>query len=192
MPEIVQALDLPVVVCPLRTSAALARSLGVAAYLRKPVTREDIRAALRRLPGPIQDALVVDDEPDMVRLLAKMLLAEVRRCHVRRAHSGREAVPMLAEKRPDVVLLDLLMPGSDGYTVLEHMRSDPVLRDVPVVVVSARGVDGDALRARVLEIRRPTGLSVGELMLCVRRDLDVLLSGGTDGTGPAYPGAPVG
>lgn len=177
--------DLPVFACSLRTVRSLGRDLGVADYLVKPVTREQLRAALQRVAGTARSVLVVDDDPDMVRLISRMVRAESRRCRVRGAVGGAAGLDEMRRHPPDLVLLDLLMPGVDGYAVLEAMRADETLREIPVVVVSARGVEESPVTADALTITRPGGLPVGDLVGCLRASLDALSA--LPGRAPARP-----
>ncbi len=79
--------------------------------------------------------LIVDDEPVNLSMLAHLLRPLYK---VRAASSGESALRAAAsEPRPDLVLLDVSMPGMDGYTVLERLQADPLTRDVPVVFVTA-------------------------------------------------------
>ncbi|MBI2939525.1 MAG: response regulator, partial [Chloroflexi bacterium] len=168
--------SLPTLSCALRTRREIAQDLRVAGYLAKPVTREQVRTALRQLGRPINRLLIVDDDPEMVSLLARMSRSLFRRCQVHRAHGGEECLRLMRESRPDVVLLDLIMPDVDGYTVLEAMRDDASLTDIPVVVVSAKRPGDDAVVIRHFEVSRDSGLSVAELMDCVKGCLDGLLT----------------
>ena len=79
--------------------------------------------------------LVVDDVPRNRRILRDRL--ENRGCAVIEAGGGEEALTKIRDERPDVVFLDIIMPGMDGYAVLESLRSDDELRDIPIIVVSA-------------------------------------------------------
>src|SRR3954463_9875854 len=79
--------------------------------------------------------LVVDDDPINRRLLARALDALGHA--VLTAANGREALAVIRDDEPDVVLLDIVMPEMDGVAVLEHIKADPALRDVPVIMVSA-------------------------------------------------------
>ena len=80
--------------------------------------------------------LVVDDEPD-VRLLARLVLTTGGH-EVLEAASGEEALASLATgPRPDAVLLDIRMPGIDGWEVLRRLRADPDLEALPVVIFTA-------------------------------------------------------
>lgn len=80
--------------------------------------------------------LFVDDDP-ILREFARVNL-ESPRTHVDVAAGGEEALRNLSVQRYDLVLLDLEMPGMDGFAVLERMRDDPALRDTPVVVQTGR------------------------------------------------------
>lgn len=98
-------------------------------------------------------ALIVEDERANARLLALL----VQRCGIRTetAHDGREAIAMMRAHRPDLVLLDMIMPIMRGEDVLKAMRADADLRDVPVIVISTLdefAVDG---AREVPRIRKP-------------------------------------
>jgi two-component system phosphate regulon response regulator PhoB len=85
--------------------------------------------------------LVVEDERDIAALVAFHLTKEGYR--VRTADSGQEALGAMAADRPDLVLLDLMLPGFSGYEVLQEMRRRPDFADVPVVVLTARRDEAD-------------------------------------------------
>src|SRR5262245_35657603 len=85
--------------------------------------------------GPERHILVVDDEPSL-RLLVCMFL-ESEGYVVETAASGDEALRVLHDRRPDVLLLDLMMPGMDGWEVLRACRAQVDLADLPVIVMSA-------------------------------------------------------
>jgi CheY-like chemotaxis protein len=86
-------------------------------------------------PQRYDDVLVVEDDPGF-RAIAHSALAPLAE-RVTDACSGAEALRLLAERRPDLVMLDVNIPEPDGRDVLDRMRSDPGLRDVPVVVVTS-------------------------------------------------------
>jgi class 3 adenylate cyclase/DNA-binding CsgD family transcriptional regulator len=88
--------------------------------------------------------LVVDDTPANVKLLEAVLLP--RGYEVLSAGSGEEALDMVAKERPDLVLLDLLMPGMNGHEVCRRLRGDPTTAALPVVMVTASG-SGEKLQA---------------------------------------------
>ena len=87
--------------------------------------------------------LVVDDDEDNIRIISTMLLA--RGYEVRLARDGRGAVESIRQQRPDLVLLDVMMPGLDGMQVLDAIRADPRLASLPVILVTAKTEDQDLL-----------------------------------------------
>src|SRR5688572_31406032 len=90
-------------------------------------------AATRTAPARI---LVVEDERDIAALVAYHLTKEGYR--VRTAASGMEALEAVGSERPDLVVLDLMLPGHSGYDVLADLRRRPETADVPVLVLTAR------------------------------------------------------
>ena len=81
--------------------------------------------------------LVVDDD-DSVREVTQMSLEIVAGWRVLSADGGQAALDLVRAHRPDAVLLDVMMPGMDGPTTLRHLQADPVTRDIPVVLLTAK------------------------------------------------------
>jgi DNA-binding response OmpR family regulator len=88
--------------------------------------------------------LVVDDEPDVL-LLCRVNL-EFEGYEVIEASDGEEGMRLLREERPDVVLLDVMMPRKDGWQVLEEIKADEDFKDTPVVMLTAKVQDQDQIR----------------------------------------------
>ena len=80
--------------------------------------------------------LLVDDEPDILDILGKKL--EVEGFWVVRASDGNEGLRKTREEKPDLVLLDIMMPNKNGFTMLRELQSDEELRKIPVIMVSAK------------------------------------------------------
>jgi len=165
---------IPTIHCPVRSVRDLAQQLSVSEYLVKPISAKQLVAALGRLHRRLRKILVVDDDPEMVRLLARMLRSLRSRYDVQQAFGGAEALAIIRERRPDVVILDLLMPGVDGYAVLRELRGDAGLKDLPVLVVTAKGLEEEMTVIDKLDVRRAGGLSVGEGMRCLKATLEAL------------------
>ena len=88
--------------------------------------------------------LIVDDEPTNLSILSNLLRPDYQ---VRAANSGESALRAAAsEPRPDLLLLDVMMPGMDGYTVLERLRSNPATADIPVIFLTALAEASDEER----------------------------------------------
>ena len=97
-----------------------------------------------RVAGLRQTVLVVDDDGDSRLLLSELLRVQ---CHVIEASNGIEALAIAArEPRIDLILLDVMMPGMNGYEVLQALRSEPALSSVPVIAVSADAMPHDVAR----------------------------------------------
>jgi len=97
-------------------------------------------------PAPI--VLLVDDEQS-IRTICRVNL-EGDGLAVLEAKSGAEALEQVRSGRPSLVLLDVMMPGVDGWSVAEQLAADPKTRDIPVVFLSARATLEDRIRAQVL------------------------------------------
>lgn len=89
--------------------------------------------------------LIVEDEEFLSRALADNL--ELEGCSVDIARDGEDAMAHIKKNRPDVVLLDLLMPKKDGFFVIEEVKNDPELRSIPIIVLSNLGGDEDIKKA---------------------------------------------
>ncbi len=162
--------------CPMPSGRRVARTLGLVDYLVKPVTREALLESLRAVAPEARTVLIVDDEPQMVRLLDGMLRSADGQYRVIRAYDGAQALDVMRRITPDLVLLDLLMPQVDGLTVLERMREDAGLAAIPVVAVSARGAF-EAISpsaAQTLVLIGDDVLPVSGLLRSVRATLDAL------------------
>ncbi len=147
---------IPVLIVSVSESGLRAFTLGAAEWLRKPLDRSEVAATLRRLVNgrgseePL--VLVADDEPDTADLIRDALRAEGFRVTV--ARDGQEALEALEQRRPDVMLLDIMMPRLSGFEVLEAVGRSPRLRGLPVVILSARSDDSDRQRGLELGARR--------------------------------------
>jgi CheY-like chemotaxis protein len=86
-----------------------------------------------------KNVMVVDDEPNIVLSLKFLITQEGY--EVRTAASGEEALQALADQVPDLVLLDVMMPKPDGYEVCQKIRATPEWKDIPVVMLTAKGRD---------------------------------------------------
>jgi CheY-like chemotaxis protein len=159
--------ETPAIVCSIPEMREAAQSLAASDYLIKPVSQDRLLAALDRLQLKGNTVLVVDDEPEAARLYLRMFSLAGRSYRVLRATDGQQAMRILREQRPDVMLLDLVMPGMDGFSVLEARSEDPTLREIPAVVISARDPAGQPIVASALTATRANGLSIAQLLACI-------------------------
>lgn len=94
---------------------------------------------------PPRTVLIVDDDPSVLAMIGMALEAEG--FAVRRAITGQQALAAIREDRPDVVVLDVMMPGIDGREVTKRLRGDPATSDLPIVICSAMSRDADQWQA---------------------------------------------
>ena len=123
-----------------------ARSSGARIFLRKPIERSALIAVLNRAKSPAQKCvLVVDDDPDALDLAAAMI--EGGGYQIQTATNGREALDAITQRRPDAIILDLMLPEMDGFEVVHRLSLNPDWRSIPVVLLTARDLSHEERRA---------------------------------------------
>jgi signal transduction histidine kinase/CheY-like chemotaxis protein len=129
-----------------------ARTLGAVAWTQTPITRAWLTGALQDAAGageaPV--ALIVDDDP-VARYVARQRLEELG-CVVSEAEGGIEGIARARHERPDVIVLDLVMPDRTGFEVLEALESAAETRDIPVVVLTSKQIDADERRRLAMRV----------------------------------------
>ncbi|HRQ39535.1 MAG TPA: ATP-binding protein [Chloroflexota bacterium] len=151
-PEWVNGLTIPIIECSLPSQAWMADTLGAVACLTKPINFEQLRAEIESL-GAVQQVLVVDDNPGVCQLVERGLAAIQSELAVRVAYDGRAALNAMQQERPDLVILDLIMPQMDGLAVLTTMQDDATLANVPVILLTATNFMEDRLAQVGSQIR---------------------------------------
>jgi CheY-like chemotaxis protein len=144
--------SIPVVIISIVADRGRGMALGAAAVMQKPLSRQDLYSSLLELGlFPLADeralrVLVVDDDPVAVELMAVRILALA--ATVRRAYAGDEAISIARNERPDLIVLDLLMPERNGFDVVEALHEDPLTAHIPILVVTSKDVTAED-RARL-------------------------------------------
>jgi CheY-like chemotaxis protein len=156
----------PIMGCSVSYSLERARALGALGHLVKPVTRADLKQAIQATGSPVRRVLVVDDDPDALRLFSRMLHVCDSTLEVVTASSGEEALHQLRHTPPDLMLLDIVMPGVDGWQVLQLMTQDREMRQVPTFFVSAQDLADQPPLSRFLLVTMDEGLSLSRLLRC--------------------------
>jgi PAS domain S-box-containing protein len=139
---------IPVILVTLLDDQGAGFALGAADYLPKPIDRERLVSTIQKYvpvrPGPV---LLVEDDEAIRELVARTLTKEGFVVEV--ADDGARAIEILQKRVPGLIMLDLMMPGVDGFEVLAWLKESSVHRNVPIVVVTAMDVDA-ASRARLV------------------------------------------
>ncbi|THF62578.1 response regulator [Pseudothauera rhizosphaerae] len=169
--------DVPVVIVSIVADAEKGVSLGAAQVLQKPVSRDELAAALDRIgfrsPSmPTAKVLVIDDDPMVVELLTECLAGIVGT--VLRADGGRDGIELARRERPDLLVLDLLMPDVSGFDVVEALRTDADTAAIPVIVVTSKDLsaaDRDLINGHVTAILEKSAFTRERFAAEVRRAL---------------------
>jgi CheY-like chemotaxis protein len=168
----------PVVIIAALIDSNMALASGAAAVLQKPISRTQLNASLARLgvqPTEFvtRTVLVVDDDPKAVEIVATFL--PVSEYTVVRAYGGAEAITLAERLRPDVILLDLMMPDVTGFAVVEALQQNNATARIPVMIVTSKDIteqDRTALSGgsdMVVEIVEKSAFTRAEFVSGVRR-----------------------
>lgn len=129
--------DIPVIMLTIVSDKNMGYALGASDYLLKPIKRERLITLLEKYrcpPASCQVLIVEDDEP--TRELVRRML-EKAGWQVAEAENGRVALAYLGENRPELILLDLMMPEMDGFQFVNEVRQRPEWAAIPIVIVTA-------------------------------------------------------
>jgi len=164
---------IPVVIASMLDERGAGFALGASEYLVKPIDREALLDALGRCVAPPKGkrtVVVIDDDPLDLELV-EAVLAPVG-WTVLCATGGEEGVELVRRERPSVVLLDLLMPDVNGFEVVERLRADPSVVDVPIVVLTSKEItpaDHERLAGRISFLAQKGTFQPAELIDLVGR-----------------------
>jgi signal transduction histidine kinase/CheY-like chemotaxis protein len=169
-------MHVPVVIISIVADRNKGFALGASAIMQKPMSRQDLADSLSDLgllplpPGRVLTALVIDDDPDASELIAVSLQGLASR--VLRASGGAEGIAAVRQDRPDVIVLDLLMPDVNGFDVVKSLSEQPDTARIPIVVVTAKTVtatDRANLNGFVATVMEKTEFSQSRFVAEVRR-----------------------
>jgi len=138
--------DTPVIMVTVLDEQNLAFSLGATDYLQKPVDWDELHGVMDRFRPQVHEGplLVIDDDADTRERISARLSKEGWR--VTTAENGKAGLAAVAAERPSLILLDLMMPEMDGFAFLDSLRAKPAWGSIPVVVLTAKDVDGNDRR----------------------------------------------
>jgi PAS domain S-box-containing protein len=168
--------DIPIIIISIVENKELGLSLGAADYLIKPIDKLDLLHKLGEYnfstkvkEAPI-NILVVDDNPKDVELLTAIL--EPEGFGVIKAYGGKEGIDLAIEKKPDAIILDLLMPEVNGFEVVQRLKAHPKAKDIPVFIYTVKDItkeDGERLNKYVVSIKEKGKSSKEELLNDIKK-----------------------
>lgn len=134
--------DISVIMCTVSENEELGMALGATDYLAKPIDRDLLASKLSALSKGLHSRhstlhiLAIDDDTKVLELYEATLTAQGYRVHT--ASNGPDGITLAETIEPDIILLDLMMPGMDGFEVAEQLKRQPRTEHIPIIVVSAK------------------------------------------------------
>ncbi|MDW8145596.1 MAG: response regulator [Roseiflexaceae bacterium] len=128
---------IPVALYTIVEQKRLGFQLGASAYLIKPIDEAQLRKTVAQLVRKHAAVVVIDDDPDQLEMISSSL-NRTGSYQVHTACDGARGWEAIVNLRPDLIILDLIMPGIDGFTILKRLESHPHTRHIPVIVLSAK------------------------------------------------------
>ena len=166
--------DIPVVVVSVVGGQEMALELGAIGYVAKPISKRELISTVRAALHTVRGAriLCVDDDPGALEPLARVLTGAGASVTV--VDSGEAALALAGEAPPDAMFVDLGMPTMSGFELVARLRARPALAQVPLIVLTGRGLDGEdraALNGHVYRVIRKGDLTLEDLEATVRQAL---------------------
>jgi DNA-binding response OmpR family regulator len=167
--------DIPVILLSMLDERHLGSALGAADYLTKPIKRQRLVGVVRKYihrNGPPPTVLVVEDDASTRELVRRTLAREG--WQVREAGDGRAGLGWVVQDPPELILLDLMLPGIDGFEFVAELHRHAEWRDIPVVVITAKDLtpaEGERLNGCVERVLRKGTYSRDELLAEIRAQL---------------------
>jgi signal transduction histidine kinase/CheY-like chemotaxis protein len=164
----------PVIQCWMPGKQEVNEKMGIVRYLVKPINGETLLASIQASANKVKKILLVEDNLEVQQLMVRQLSNARMGYRVLRAGDGTHALQIMREQRPDLVLLDLILPGEDGHQVLKTKSQDPLIRDIPVIVISSIDPEGRYNLGNHFTLFHPSELTIMEFVTCVLSFSEIL------------------
>ncbi|MCL4490939.1 MAG: response regulator, partial [Nitrospirae bacterium] len=171
--------DIPVIISSVIDNRELGFALGASDYLVKPVDRITLLRKLEQLSFSTKktrkhiNILCIDDHDDVLELLASIL--ESSGYHVIAANSGHKGIEKAMAYKPDLIILDLMMPEVDGFEVAQTLKGNPATLDIPILILTAKDLTVDdrlRLAGKIESFIQKSHFTKEDLLLYIK-DLEV-------------------
>ncbi len=165
--------SVPQLFCSVPNQAWMAQQAHVNGYLCKPVDREQLFQAVNAIPHA-KDVLIVDDDDAFVQLMVRLLQSAGDTYRVRWAYQCDEALTLIHQRPPDVILLDLIMPQMNGAEFVQVLHADERTQSIPILMITGNDYPSDMLDEYpgVIALLRGQAYRSGEIIRYLRAILD--------------------
>lgn len=155
---------IPAIICSIPEKYDEINALVGVETLTKPISREKLITALERLSVNDGTILVVDDQTDALQFYGRILSSTGKKFSIVQATDGEEALGVMADICPDLIILDLIMPGMDGFQFLEHLHRTGRAREFKILVISAFEQTFQPILIKSVGLTRGGGLSLAQFL----------------------------
>ena len=172
--------NIPVIVVSIVDNRNLGLSLGSVGYLVKPIEKDDLIRSLRHLEKKnnikVKDIFIIDDNfKDVEDISAILSSEETGYYQVRKAYSGKEGLELIKKKKPDLILLDLMMPETNGFEIIRELKKDNETKGIPIIIITAKDLtkdEADFLRNNIQKIVLKRQFTKKELLEDIKKTLE--------------------
>jgi signal transduction histidine kinase len=174
--------SIPVIQVSLPSQTWLAQKYGITKSIIKPVTSDQLSECMEQYKH-VNNILIVDDDREFVQLLYRYLQTTSKEYNVRFAYDGDEGWESLNQQPPDLVMLDLVLPGRDGLGIIEAMKNNPSLSNTKVLVITGTQFDEemkDKFESQI-HIQQKGGLSYNQIVACIKAIVSTSIGGNISG-----------
>jgi threonine synthase len=150
-----------------------ARDIIPPGIIAHPARHDGLLTALEDIDDRVQRIAIIEDNPDAARLIRRILQAQGDFL-IEEAHDGLSGLALIREKRPDLILLDLMMPGLDGFGLVEAMKQDTALQHIPIIVITAKelsAIERERLDGKIRALLTKGSFMDSELLSDIRQAL---------------------
>ena len=175
VPAFSLSLPVPIITCSLPSRTWMAHAFGAVACLNKPINFALLNQYIDEVGG-IKTILVIDDNSGICQLVERGLTMRPEPLTVRVAYDGESGLSAMRQQPPDLLLLDLIMPGLNGRQVFEAMQQDEALAEIPVILLTATDYANEQFAAQnsQLTVHRSQMFQPVELLQCIQPIVKVL------------------
>lgn len=164
--------ETPIIGCAFIPSRQKIVDSGAVEYIQKPFSTKKLRVVLQKVSPNLRKVLIIDDNIEVQQLIARVLSLHNEAVEILLATSAAEALAILAVKQPDAILLDLALPDINGWHLMTQLKSDPRYASIPIVIISAHGLNEAAPSTRAIVLAQNGGISAEQFINFTLASLD--------------------